>query len=67
MNIKKVNKFRETVKKNKKLLVEGGINLYTVKSYAYTSRLPSEPNAKKISAILGVSLAEIPYYRTEHV
>ena len=67
MNIKKVNKFRKIIKENQKLLISAGINRYTLKSYMYTSRTPSEDNAKKISAILGIPLAEIPYYRVEHV
>lgn len=67
MNIKKINKFRQTVKENRKLLLDAGINKYAIRSWRYTSRIPSEPNAKKIAAVLGVPLSEIPYYRTERV
>ena len=59
--------FKEMVKENKKTLIDGGIGKYAVRSYIYTNRVPKEDQAKKISAILGVPLSQIPYYRVEHV
>ena len=64
MKIKQI-KFKKIVRENKKLLIKGGISKYAVRSYLYTERVPNEENAKKISAILGMPLAEIPYFRTE--
>ena len=67
MNIKKINNFRRIIKENRALLQKAGINKYAIKSWLYTSRIPSEPNAKKVAATLGLPLSDIPYYRTERV
>lgn len=65
----KVQKFREWVnnKSVRKQLVESGIKYSVVYSWGKTDRLPTENNAKLISAIFGKPLSEIPYYRTERV
>jgi len=63
----KQNKFKKIVKENKGLLISSGFSMPAVRSWIYTNRIPTETNAKKISAILGVPLSEIPYYRTERV
>lgn len=61
----KIKKFKKIAKENKPLLVKSGIKNSTVRSWIYTSRVPSEENAKKISMILGIPLSEIPFYRIE--
>ena len=66
MKVKQI-KFKKIVKENKKLLIDGGISKYAVRSYLYTERIPNEENAKKIAGILGKPLAEIPYFRTERI
>jgi len=67
MNIKKINNFREIIKKNRKLLVSNGFNKHTVDSWAYTSRVPSYDTACRLSATLGIILTKIPYFKKEHV
>ena len=64
----KVDKFREyiTQKPNRKIL-NNHFGRATVNGWIYTHRVPTERNAKAISALLGVPLAEVPYYRVEHV
>jgi len=65
MKIKKINNFREIIKKNRSFLVEKGFNKHTVNSWAYTGRVPSYDTACKLSAVLGIVLTEIPYYKME--
>ena len=66
MNKKRSN-FKKIIKENKKLLEDNGIKTAALNGYIYTDRVPMESQAKKIAGILGVPLAEIPYYRVEHV
>ena len=61
MDNNKIQKFRDLVKENRDLIAAAGINLYTVRSYYYTDRLPSPENAVIISKALGVPLSDIPY------
>lgn len=63
----KVNDFRDLVKANWKTLVAAGFKYHTVRRWHRGERMPSEEHAKQIAAVLGVSLAQIPYFRTEHV
>ena len=60
-------RFREIIKQNRKLLKDAGFNSHTVDSWAYSDRVPSYNAACKISALLGVVLTEIPYFKKEHV
>ena len=65
METKKIIKFRQKVKENSKLLVEKGFKYPTVRSYIYTKRLPSLPQAKKLAKVLKISLKSIPYYHVQ--
>ena len=67
MKNKKITKFREIIRQNRKLLKEAGFNSHTVDSWAYSDRVPSYDTACKISALLGIVLTEIPYYKRERV
>jgi hypothetical protein len=64
----KVQKFRKNIteKPNRKIL-NNHFGRATVNGWIYTGRVPMERNAKIISALLGVPLSEVPYYRVEHV
>lgn len=65
----KLKGFREFIsdKKNRKIAVAAGFKYNVVYSWGKTDRLPSEANAKKLAAVFGLPLSEIPYYRTERV
>ena len=63
----KIEIFKSILKENKKALLAEDIGRHAIESWLYTNRVPSEKNAKKISAILGIPLSKIPYYRTERV
>ena len=65
--MEKVVKFRVLIKKHRKQLIKYGFKECTVNSWVYSNRVPTEANAKAISALLGVPLVEVPYYRVEHV
>jgi len=67
MKNKKIDNFRKLIKKNRGLLKNSGFNPHTVDSWAYTDRVPTYDTACKISALLGVVLTDIPYYKKEHV
>ena len=67
MKNKKITKFREIIKKNRGLLKNSGFNSHTVDSWAYSNRVPNYDTACKISAVLGIVLTDIPYFRKEHV
>ena len=64
----KVNKFRAKIrlKPNRKILNQH-FGIPTVNGWIYTDRVPIERNAKTISNLLCIPLAEVPYYRVEHV
>ncbi len=65
----KLKGFREFISdtENRKILTAAGFKYSVVYSWGTTNRLPSERNAKKIAAVFGLPLSEIPYYRTERV
>ena len=67
VNNDKINNFRRIIRHHKYALLAAQIPYSTVYSWEKTDRLPSERNAKKIAAILSLSLSDVPYYRTEHV
>ena len=67
LRITKISKFRRTIRKNRKGLIEGGFNSATVNSWAYTNRVPSFENAQKLADFLRVPLYDIPYHRNERV
>ena len=62
----KVEKFKELVKINRKSLADV-FSVNTVNSWIYGNRIPTYENAKIISDLLNMSLADVPYYRKEHV
>ena len=53
--------FQKLIRKNKKKLIDVGINQYTVRSWAYGFRSPDFKNAVIISQTLGIQLNDIPY------
>ena len=64
----KITEFKKTVKKHRKeLYASGEFAKITVDSWIYTTRVPSFENACKISALLGIVLTEIPYFKKERV
>ena len=65
MKKNKVNKFRLLIKENRVLLASEGYSKATIDSWIYTNRVPEYETACKISALLGVVLTKIPYYKME--
>jgi hypothetical protein len=57
----KTKKFRQTIRINKDRLIAGGITQHAVRSWIYTDRIPTEESARRIAAILGISLKRIPH------
>ena len=64
----KVKEFKKMVKKHRKQLYDSGeFARITVDSWIYTTRVPSYENACKVSALLGIVLQKIPYFKKERV
>ena len=53
--------FQKLIRKNKKKLIQAGINQYTIRSWAYGYRSPDFKNAIIISQTINLPLDEIPY------
>lgn len=58
-------KFRLLVKKYRKELKKAGFKVTTINSWIYTKRVPFFDSAVKMSPIIGLPVAKIPYIRIE--
>jgi len=53
--------FQKFIRKNTKILIQAGLNKYTIRSWAYGYRTPDLKNANVIAQVTGININEIPY------
>jgi len=64
--MKKTIKFKRLIEKNRKLLIkQHRFNKATVWTWIHGKRIPSFENAVRLSGILDIPLADIPFHRIE--